>query len=218
MEADANIAVAWGSPGGAVGDIAEAIEELSGRRPRIVRLGDLAGPNETIQILLTPDAWPPVAKVVAAIYGAELVKEAAKATWKNAAPKVADLASMTQNAFVRLADGISAAIRRQAPVVLGLPHTPVHGRRHVGIELVADDRYEDVARVISILAEHGAEVQARLQEWDQARAQQSVAYTENSDCSVKLYLLDDGTLQMQATVSDDHFRTREVVLWDLYKP
>lgn len=215
---DSLIAVAWGSPGGATAEISIAVEELTGKRPRPVRLGDLAGPNETIQVLLAPEDWILVAKAVAAIYGAEIVKEAAKSNWKAAAPKFTQASEAVQGYFGRIVLAIRQALHAKAPVVLGLPRTPVAARRHIGIE-IQDAQPEDIARVVALLAEHGAEIESRLDEWDQIQShRKNVIYEENSDCSVKLTLTDDGSIQLSATISDDHFATREVVLYVLYTP
>lgn len=215
---DALIAVAWGSPGGATAEISIAVEELTGKRPRPVRLSDLAGPNETIQVLLAPDDWILVAKAVAAIYGAEIVKEAAKSTWKAAAPKFTQAPAAVQGYFGRLVLAVRQALYAKAPVVLGFPRTPVGARRHIGIEIL-DAQPEDIARVVALLAEHGAEIESRLDELDHVQShRKNVIYDENSDCSVKLTLTDDGSIQLRATVSDDSFATREVVLYELHTP
>lgn len=215
---DAMIAVAWGSPGGAAAEISIAVEELTGKRPRPVRLGDLGGPNETIQILLAPEDWILVAKAVAAIYGAELVKEAAKSTWKASASKFAQASEAIQGYFGRLVSAVRQALHAKAPVVLGFPRTPVSARRHIGIEIV-DAQPEEIGRIVALLAEHGAEIEKRLDDWDRMQAnRKGIVYEENSDCSVKLTLAEDGCIELRATISDDSFTTREVILFELHNP
>lgn len=131
MKQESQIAVAWGSPGGATAEISNAIEALTGSRPKPVRLEDLAGPNETVQVLMGNQDWILVAKAVAAIYGAELVKEAAKSTWKAAAPKFAQASDEVRGFFGRLISGIKQAIHARAPVILGIPRTPYGARRNI---------------------------------------------------------------------------------------
>jgi hypothetical protein len=218
MNNNAYIAVAWGSPGGATAEISIAIEEIVGKRPKPVRLGDLAGPNETIQVLLSTEDWILIAKAIAAIYGAELVKEAAKATWKAAAPKISQVKTTMTSLFERLVSGISNALHAKAPVVLGLYWNPKGGkRRHIGIE-VTDKNPEEIARLISILATNGHEIEQKLEEWDKMIAnRKSIVYEENSDCSVKLIVSDDGNIQLRATVWDDDISSKETFIYEIIK-
>ncbi|MGH8049162.1 MAG: hypothetical protein ACREPB_00725 [Arenimonas sp.] len=218
MNREVQIAVAWGSPGGAAAEISLAIEELTGQRPKPVRLTDLAGPNETIQVLLNNQEWILVAKAVIAIYGAELAKEAAKATWKKAAPKFEQAVNITGNAFGRLITAIGSAIHAQAPVILGFPKTPISGRRHIGVEIL-EATPDEIARIVCLFAGHGEEIERKLDEWDLIRAhQRHLTYQENSDCSVMLTISDEGAIQLTATILDDTFTKREVVIYELFTP
>ena len=98
---------------------------------------------------------------------------------------------------------------------LGFPRTPVGGRRHIGVEILDDDP-EEISRVISLLAEHGEEIEERLDEWDRLRLnQRNISYDENSDCSVRLWVTDEGSIQLRATVSDDSYAVKEVVVYEL---
>ena len=214
MNTEAQIAVAWGSPGGATAEVSNAIEGLVGKRPKPIRLTDLAGPNETIQILLSAEDWIIVAKAVAAIYGAELIKEAAKATWKAAAPKFDQVKNDASSYFSSFISAIRQALFAKAPVIFGFPRTPVHGRRHIGVE-ISDASPEEIGRIVTILAMNGDEINLRLDEWDSIRIGDDVSYAENSDCSVKITITDEGAIDLEATIFNNSSRTREVIQYEL---
>jgi hypothetical protein len=216
---NAQVAVAWGSPGGATADISISIEEITGARPKPVRLEDLAGPNETIQILLDTEGWILLVKAVGVIYGAELTKEAAKSTWKNAAPKLLQLAQLPKTAMVRLISAVGAAKKyTKASIILGFPRNLNGGRRHIGIEIESESP-EDLSRVISLLGRHSEEILHRLDEWEASLAEKGRAsYRENSDCSTKISIEDDGSLLLHATVFDFSGKNREEVSYLIWCP
>jgi len=208
----AQIAVAVGSPREAVAEISLAIEDLINESPQPVRLADLAGPNETVQILLSPEGWLIVA---AGIFTTELVKEAAKSTWKAIAPKIGSAVSAAGDRFLRLVRGISSARMANATVILGFPRCMRGVQRHIGVEVV-DPSPEEIGKVILLMAIHGDEITSRLDEW-QSNFEPSVGefYDRNPDCSVKIIVTEEGDMLIRATVSRDHFVTKEVVEYRL---
>lgn len=217
MSSDTYIAVAWGSPGGATAEISNAIEDLTGKRPKPIRLSDLAGPNETIQILLSIDDWIKLGEIVLAIYGTELIKEIAKATWRVAAPKLTQSKDAVTNYFRNLVSAIREARHAKAPVVLGYYRTPKGGRRHIGIE-ITDDNPEEIGRTIILLASHGQEINLKLDELDSLQTESlKIAYEENSDCSVKIIITDDGVLQIRVTTFDDKFANRKEITHEFFE-
>jgi hypothetical protein len=176
----------------------------------------LAGPNETIQILLNHLDWILIAKVIWDIYGKDLVKDATKAAWKAAAPRLAQASEGVKETFGHLVSGIKEAIHAKAPVILGFPRTPVRARRHVGIEII-DTSPEEIARIITLLANYGEEIERLLDEWDKMHSHnQTISYVENSDCSVKLTVSDDGVIQLRATIFDNSFANREEVIYQVH--
>lgn len=215
---DALIAVAWGSPGGATAEISLALEELLSKRPRPNRLWDLGGPNETIQILLNPEDWALIAKAVAAIYGAELVKEAAKSTWKASANSFSKASEALKGQFANLVSAVRQALFAKAPVIFGFPRTPIGGRRHIGIEVI-DAEPEEIGRIIAVLAKHGEEIEEKLNEWERIHEnQKGISYPENSDCSVKITLKDDGSIRLSGWISESSTTSHEVVIFDIKSP
>jgi hypothetical protein len=218
MNTETYIAVAFGSPGGATAEISNAIEGLIGKRPKPIRLDDLAGPNETIQMLLSVEDWIRVAEVIAAIYGTELLKEAAKATWKAAAPKLDHAKDTVTSYFSNLVSAIQQAMRANAPVILGYPRNPVGSQRHIGVEIY-DASPEEIGRIITTLAFNGQEINIRLDKLDQRKTEENyIIYERNSDFSVKITITDEGKVEIHATVVDAKDpRNQEVINYELSK-
>ena len=207
MTCVAKIAVAVSSPAGAAAELSNSVEDITGVRPQLVRLHDLAGPNTTLQLLLDAEGWVLVGGGVAAVYGVEIVKEMAKATWKTAVPKLANAASAALDKVSGLVSILCSSARSGTTVILGLPTTPNGARRHVGIEII-DASPQEVTRIICVLAAHAAEIESSL-------SSIHCRYAENSDCSVKLTLTDSGAIQFWGVVTSEHGESREVVVYEI---
>lgn len=217
MIKDVCIAVAWGSPGGATAEISLSIEEMTGKRPKPIRLGDLAGPNETVQILLGANDWMLIFKAIVAIYGAEIIREAAKSSWKILLPKMKNSFDSSIGRFIR---GISNARHAKAPVILGFPINLTGGRRHIGIEIY-EATPEEIIRVINTLSSNGENIEKKLAEWEELlkiRDCSNISYLENSDCSVKLMLTEKGNITLQATIFGKDYKTKEEIVYEVVPP
>ena len=201
------IAVAVSSPAGAVAELSNAVEDLTNTRPQLVRLHDLAGPNSTLQLLLNVDGWLLLLELAAAVYGVEIVKEMAKSTWKSFAPKIASTSNSLQSKFASLVAVICSASRSGTTVILGLPTTPEGGRRHVGVEIIDNDPQE-VTRIICVLA-------TRALELEEALLTQHFLRAENSDCSVKITVSDEGAIQLWGQVANERGETIPAVVYEV---
>lgn len=215
MAVSAQVGAAWGSSGGTTVEIANAVEELTGTQPRLVRLPDLCGPNETIQVLLNPEGWWTVAKWVGLIYGAELIRLGAKASWKAIGQKLSSSPTQPDTPLGRLVWAIRAARHAHTTVVFGFPRTTENRARHIGVE-IHDADPDEIARIIAVLAVHGEELLAGLDAFAlEGGSGRTIIYGQNSDCSARLAVTDDGAIYLHASISDDGWKTRREVLYDL---
>tara|TARA_R110001583_G_scaffold192820_1_gene359894 strand:- start:1530 stop:2195 length:666 start_codon:yes stop_codon:yes gene_type:complete len=216
MSNECSIAVAWGSPGGATAEMSIAIEELTSLRLKSVRLSDLAGPNETIQILLNGEEWVLILKGIAVLYGAEIVKEAAKSTWKKAVPAINDFSKNTYNSIKKLAGAAKSAKFSQAPIIYGFPIDLPHGRRHIGIE-IDEVTEENISRTIAALANCWPNLDLLIKQLSLKQQKGERFYFEkNSDCSTKIELTDEGRVFLKVTYFKNAENTeKEQVIHDI---
>ncbi|WP_441004571.1 hypothetical protein [Pseudocolwellia agarivorans] len=199
MTNEPSIAVAWCSPGGATAEMSIAIEELTSKRLKPVRLGDLAGPNETIQILLNGNEWVLILKGIAVLYGAEIVKEAAKSTWKNVSPIINNATKNTLSSIKKLANAAKNAKRVEAPVIYGFPIDLPNGRRHIGIE-INDASDESISRTIVALANCWPQLEIVIKQLTIEHEKGiRFSFEQNSDCSTKIELTDEGCAILKVT-------------------
>lgn len=200
-----SIGLAWGSPGGATAEISNIVEDLTKKRPKPKRIADLAGPNETIQLILDSVDW---LNILAGILGEKILEGG----WNLAKPKILEAKNIATSAFSRLIGAIREAKHAKSSVIFGLPQTIYNAGRHIGFE-IQNLEPEDIAKVIYVLAKYGDKIESKLNEWNKKYEDKKVGYTQNSDCSVKLILSDDNKVQLEAHISSDDYKTSENITY-----
>lgn len=194
MSIKAEVAAAYNTSGSALADVSVAFEELTGVPPRVKRLHDLAGPNSTLQLLVDGVGWAIVFKAMIAAFGASFAGAAGKEAWKELSPLIR---SCTNAGWTRLVNGVKEAVERGNSVILGLPERPP-GRpdRHIGYEIQSTEP-EEIARVINAFAENGSKIEQFFRELESGDREVQVAFQENSDCSAKVVIDDEGTIRFE---------------------
>ncbi|NBB47106.1 hypothetical protein GVN24_02330 [Rhizobium sp. CRIBSB] len=157
---------------------------------------DLAGPNDTLQILLEWSWWQQLVAAGLATYATAIVAEAGKDTWvglkalvsRSRAPSIEGKRGDIVNELSGIASEAQAAGNH---VILGLPLDQRFQRRNMGIEL-ANPSPEEVFKAATVLSLIGESLSQTIDEL--VATNQSVsAIEENGDCSGKISLHADGS-------------------------
>lgn len=157
------IAYSWDTPCGAVDLAEEGAKELMASfdadAKSVTRLSmpGLAGPNDTLQLLADAPTWVQIGVGIAALYGAEIVKEMAKETWKQRAKIIQGVVAPIE----KLIGAISFMKQRQdTTAVLTVQ---VFGIENGGINVPTHDPTE-IAWLLSVMSRHAGSIQSHLRE------------------------------------------------------
>ncbi|MCX5497654.1 hypothetical protein OSH11_23350 [Kaistia dalseonensis] len=207
----ARIAIAYGTHMPSRQKASDLIERYFHIVPETERMRDLAGPNDTLQILLEWSWWKQLIVSGAAIYVSAIVAEAGKDSWvgikglltkrKSDKKKTPPLEDPIQelSTIAREAQGAGNS------VILGLPLASQTPKRNIGIELsgFAPDEVFKAAATLALIGESLASTVDELV----AQNYSVYAVEGNSDRSCRIRLNEDGSSAVAFRVHPTDFRS-----------
>ena len=164
----------------------EGASELQGTPCSRLRFQMLAGPNDAIQFIADLPGWVQIALAMGVLYGTELIKEAAKATWRNHSALLKVAKSGGESALGKIIQGLSwMASRKGATAVLGVRAS---NAQVAGIALPFP---EDVVWSIAQMARHAETIKNHVE----SLIADGAALEQNPDMrSYRVILEDDGSI------------------------
>jgi hypothetical protein len=170
---------------------------------KATRADGLAGPNEIIQVLLDGLSWAAIVKGLVGAFGVGIATKAGQDTWgmltKKFGKKDSKVPEWSEDQVRRLVAILHEAMKENS-VTFGSKIPELSwADRHPGIVLSSADPAE-IVRIASVLALNVEEFRS------QAAAQIGQARTlpahQNSDCTPRLVIEEDGTLSGTFYVTD----------------
>jgi hypothetical protein len=180
----------------ATGDVDEKVLQslLSDLQPEITLAIDerrvvlkSAEPPSWISLIAAADWWIQVLGAYAALYIAEIVKEAGKETWRNRAKALVPFRA-SSDLIKKLAHGISAALERMKPAAHAVVAIPFPDEIYTTSLQLSSQEEADIAVDLSIFVHHMPQLAALLTEGG-LKQTQVVGW-------VHLRILDDGSLEV----------------------
>lgn len=207
-DSDSAVVVAGsiGTSGVAVLSLNQALQDLFDRPPRTQFMPGLAGPNDTLQLLMSWQVWVGFASGMLTVYSTELAKLAAQDSYKaiknwisKPKPELEPQKDLSER-LSRVEQAIDEAVRGGNTVVLGFP-LPESGfkQRNIGIELIPNSR-DDYFRTVTTLALIGEDL-ASVIAAEKKKGHTLFPAKENADCSGKIELLTDGSVVVHLLAS-----------------
>jgi hypothetical protein len=186
------IGFAFDTPNDVIAELEEGFAELSLGSYSRQRLPDLAGPNDTLQLIADPQTWVKIGMAAAAaIYGTELVREAAKETWKHRW-KIAQAAGSTVNLPIRKIVAALGRMKERSGATATLVVPVAEPGRSPAIDIPTPDPAE-IAWRIYVISLHAAAIQEHVEEWSKGGPiegnpdMRTLQVVPNDDGSVTIY-------------------------------
>ena len=159
-------------------------------------------PPSWINLVAKPEWWQLGLTAIAAVYVAELTKEAAKATWKGLA-RIASTAAGRATKLSRMAAGLvklKGQLAQHTEIVISLPQP----NEYFGCKLALSfSNLEEVEMQLALFVHHIPDLTMLIQRHEAEGVRAATGYF--------LYLLDDGSLHA-AWVDSESLQNFEVVL------
>ncbi len=194
------IGIAHGTPKKSRDEIVDILQVITNKKPEVKKMADLAGPNDTLHILMSADSWCLLLALAIGIYGKTFIKEVAKSHWK----RLFDARVDPNSELGSLSKIVKDTKEQNVSVIFGLSKWIKKGRYyHVGIEL-NEGSPEEIARVVGIFSKYGQRIEDRLEDWEDFSTKTGAILMryENSDCSLKLNISKNGRIFLKFKLPD----------------
>lgn len=184
------VAAASGVNGAALLMMASAIEEATGEPPHVVNMFALAGPNETLQLLMDLITWQNVLIGGGGLFLSGFLSKAGSDLWDRLKSLVANkrvIEPKLEELVARISAAAAAAQRAGNFVIIGLPiDRQIIHMRNIGVQLGATDP-EAIVRAIATVGIVGGDILEFLRKHPNARINTRL---QNGDASAAIAVTD----------------------------
>lgn len=202
-EPEVVIAGSYGTKEVAVLMLSETLNDIFGRPPRKQNMQMLAGPNDTLQLLMDWEKWELILGGIVTLGGGHIVKLVSEDSYKAIKNLIAELRAKPADDSLatkipQIEEALTTAAGLGNTVIVGFPMPDDFKRRNLGIELVKGDQ-DFYVRAVATLAVIGEDL-CQLIDAEMKKGNLIIAVQENSDCSGKIELRPDGSVLVDLSI------------------